>query len=401
MTDVGTKIQSQNEGQLVKKIAVIIVAAGRGSRAGEGIPKQYRNVAGTPLLRRTLDTIRASLPEAMLLAVIHPDDQELYDQATKAVSVLPPAYGGTTRQISVLNGLTRINELRPDFVLVHDAARPFVSAKLLQRLMMKLEAGSKAVVPAVPIFDTVKRVGNNIIEETVDRSRLFVVQTPQGFCYQSLIEAHANSLSDQMTDDAAVMEAAGHSVEISTGDERNFKVTTEPDFKKAESYIMAELADIRVGSGYDVHRFEAGDHIWLCGVKIPFTKSLAGHSDADVALHAITDALLSSVAAGDIGVHFPPSEKKWRGAASEIFLRKACEIIQSKGGSISHITVCLICEKPKIGPHSSAMQSRVAKMLGITPDRVSIQATTTEGLGFTGREEGIAAQATATVRLPI
>jgi len=385
----------------VKNIAVIIVAAGRGSRAGAGTPKQYCTIAGEMLLRRTVSAIVDALPEAKVQVVIHPDDIDIYQIAVANLTVLPPVLGADTRQQSVRNGLKALEGLAPDYVLVHDAARPFVSKPLINNVLAALESGCNAVVPATSVTDTLKSVKNETISHTVGRDGLYTVQTPQGFCFKTLLEAHLANQDAGLTDDAAVMEASGHAVHISAGDTGNFKVTHSDDFKKAESVVMNLTADVRVGSGYDVHRFKAGDHLWLCGIKMPFIKSLKGHSDADVGLHALTDALLSAVSAGDIGTHFPPSEEKWRGVSSEIFVNKAAEIIRDLRGVIAHVTVCLICERPKIGPHMDTMRTKISSLLAIDVSRVSVQATTTEKLGFTGREEGIAAQATVTVRLPM
>ena len=382
------------------KIAVIIVAGGQGRRAGGNKPKQYRLLAGKPLLRQTLDAVIKLLPTAQIQVVIGPEDAEPYKQATAGLNILRPVVGGTTRQESVFNGLQAISDLEPDSVLVHDAARPFISTATVRNVIASLAEGAKAVIPAVPIVDTLNKVINGKLVDRIDRQDLYSVQTPQGFAFSSLMAAHNVAKDGNATDDGGVMEAAGHRVHVCAGDENNFKITHEQDFKKAEAQVMNALGDIRTGSGYDVHRFETGDHLWLCGVKLPFTKGLRGHSDADVALHALTDALLSSVAAGDIGTHFPPSEAKWRGASSDIFIRKAAEIIQNKGGVIANVTVCIICEKPQIGPHNDVMTTRIASLLGIDVNRVSVQATTTEKLGFTGREEGITASASATVRLP-
>jgi len=384
----------------VTKTAVIIVAAGRGVRAGEGVPKQYRSLGGKPLLRRTIEAIQKSMPLTSIQVVIGPEDETAYNRAIEGITLLEPVTGGATRQISVFNGLKAVEAFSPDFVLIHDAARPFVSETITKNVTAALRQGAKAVVPAVPIVDTLCRVDGKYIDGPVDRTNLFSLQTPQGFNFKDLLAAHSAENTNDFTDDGTIMEAAGHVVEICEGEASNFKLTSPSDFEKAEVQLMQKFGDIRNGSGFDVHRFEAGDFIWLCGVKIPFTKGLKGHSDADVGLHALTDALLASVAAGDIGTHFPPSEAKWRGATSDIFIAKAVKIICEMGGVVANVTVCLICEEPKIGPYNAAMRDRISKLLGVSADRVSIQATTTEELGFTGRKEGIAAQATATIRLP-
>lgn len=382
------------------KIAVLVVAAGRGSRAGDGLPKQYRTVAGKMVLTRTLDAVAKACPDALLQIVIHPDDRDLFECATQGKSVLPPVSGGSSRQESVFLGLKALADHAPEYVLVHDAARPFAGRPTFGAVLEVLNGGAAAVVPGVQVVDTLKKSHNGNISHTVDRTDLFAVQTPQGFGYQALLAAHQDAAGGELTDDAAVMEAAGHTVRLVPGEEQNFKLTTAEDFRKAEQIVMMTQGDIRTGMGYDVHRFEEGDHVWLCGVKIPFTKGLRGHSDADVGLHALTDAILAAIVDGDIGQHFPPSDDKWRGAPSDVFLTFARDRVTEKGGSIAHVSVCLICEKPKIGPHNAAMRSRIAELLRVDVGRVSVQATTTEKLGFTGREEGIAAQATATVRLP-
>ncbi len=382
------------------QVSIVIVAAGRGSRAGEGLPKQYRKLGGKAVLRRTIESFLAIDPGFDIRCVIHPDDKALYEEATAGLNLFAPVFGGATRQESVFNGLKAL-EQDTDYVLVHDAARPFVTHEVVMDVIKALDAGAEAVVPGVPVADTLKKVQDSTIKLTVDRTGLYAVQTPQGFPYAPLIAAHEAAVGRELTDDGAVMEAAGAHVTVSRGDSGNFKLTTPDDFKKAEQQIMMALGDIRTGSGYDVHRFEDGDHVWLCGIKLPFTKSLKGHSDADVGLHALTDAILAALCDGDIGTHFPPSDNQWRGAPSDVFLTFARDRVLARGGQIGHVGVCLICEKPKIGPHKDAMRARIAELLDIPASRVSVQATTTEKLGFTGREEGIAAQATATLRLPL
>lgn len=382
------------------QVCIIIVAAGRGSRAGEGLPKQYRKLMGKPILRRTVESVRHAAPSAPVICVIHPDDRLLYEDAVEGLSLEEAVYGGQTRQESVYCGLTGVEHLNPDYVLVHDAARPFMGQTVLDSVVAALKGGAKAVVPGVPVTDTLKHAPDHMIERTVDRTDLFAVQTPQGFPYRELMQAHEAAPHNSFTDDAAVMEQTGAKVHVSLGEAANFKITTPEDFARAEERLMLQVADIRVGSGYDVHRFEAGDHVWLCGVQVPHTQALKGHSDADVGLHALTDALLGAIADGDIGTHFPPSDNRWRGAPSDMFLTYARDLIVDRGGMIAHVTICLICETPKIGPHKDNMRERIADLLQIDMGRVSVQATTTEKLGFTGREEGIAAKATATVRLP-
>ncbi|MEX0299904.1 MAG: bifunctional 2-C-methyl-D-erythritol 4-phosphate cytidylyltransferase/2-C-methyl-D-erythritol 2,4-cyclodiphosphate synthase [Kordiimonas sp.] len=401
MPEVVGKIQSKIELMKHRSIGIVIVAAGRGSRAQTELPKQYCTLLGKTVLTRTLEAVIEMIPSANIVVVIHPDDEELYQKATSQFSDIIKVIGGQTRQQSVRNGLASLEIHEPDYVLVHDAARPFLSRPLIANLKNALDAGSTAVIPALPITDTLKKTNGNRIEATVDRNGLYSVQTPQAFNFKVLLDAHKSTEHANYTDDAAVVEANGHDVHICTGSQQNFKITRPEDFKKAEAQIMMSCADIRVGSGYDVHQFEDGDGPWLCGVKVPHKLALKGHSDADVGLHALTDAILSAIAEGDIGTHFPPSDKQWRGVESSVFLEHASKLVADRGGIISHVTVCLICEEPKVGPHKDAMRTRIAEIINVDVSRVSVQATTTEKLGFTGRSEGIAAQATATVRLPL
>lgn len=387
--------------EIDSKIAVIIVAAGRGSRAGDGAPKQYRPLCGTPIIARTISAFQQALPTALILPVIHGDDRDLYDASTNGVSgLLDPVLGGKTRQESVRNGLNELSSHDVEIVMIHDAARPFITSSVVQRLLAAIEADAKAVIPQVPIVDTIVRETANGSRAAIDRTGLSAVQTPQVFRFDAIHAAHEAAEHSNYTDDATVFEAFGGSVQSVVGDIGNFKITTPNDFTRAEQQIMTQLSDIRMGSGFDVHRFDDGDHVWLCGVKVPFTNSLKGHSDADVALHAITDAILAAIADGDIGAHFPPSDDKWRGADSSVFLEFAGERVKACGGAIGHLAVTIICEAPKIRPHVEAMRNRIGETLGLEVSRISVQATTTEKLGFTGRGEGIAAQATATVRLP-
>ncbi|WP_417448929.1 bifunctional 2-C-methyl-D-erythritol 4-phosphate cytidylyltransferase/2-C-methyl-D-erythritol 2,4-cyclodiphosphate synthase [Kordiimonas sp.] len=401
MPEVMTKSQTQISQPRPPKIAVLIVAAGSGSRAGGSLPKQYRSLCGEMLLTHTLRAMIDACPDALIQVVINPDNADLYARASDCYSVLPAISGGRTRQESVLNGLRALESQHPDYVLVHDAARPFVDTELVLRVLAALKEGDLAVVPGMPVVDTLKYVENDLIQHTVDRSKLFAVQTPQGFRFKALLNAHERTRGQELTDDAAVIESDGVTVRLLEGSERNFKLTTGSDFSKAENMMMMAQGDIRTGIGYDVHRFEEGDGVWLCGVRVPFTKRLKGHSDADVGLHALTDAILAAIADGDIGQHFPPNDNRWRGVSSDVFLAFARDRVHAKRGAIGHVAVCLICEKPKIGPHRDAMRARIAELLDVDTSRVSVQATTTEKLGFTGREEGIAAQATATVRLPM
>ena len=375
----------------------LIVAAGRGHRAGGGLPKQYRLLAGQSLLRRSCLAFLNHPRIDAVGVVIHPDDAPLYAESTTGLEILPPVHGGATRQDSCRNGLESLIGLAPQKVLIHDAARPFVDEATIGRVLDAL-GDSPAAIAAIPVTDTLKRAGaRGLVAETIEREGLWRAQTPQGFRYAEILAAHRKLTSQSLTDDAAVAEAAGLAVALTPGSEANFKLTTEDDFARAER--MLGTGDIRVGSGFDVHRFDEGTSVTLCGIKIKHDRSLAGHSDADVGLHAITDALLGAIGEGDIGSHFPPSEAKWHGADSSLFLRHAAELVGKRGGKIRHLDVTLICEEPKVGPHRDSMRARIAEIAGIAIDRVSVKATTTEGLGFTGRGDGIAAQATATVSL--
>lgn len=378
---------------------VLVVAAGSGQRFGGDLPKQYQPLAGKPMLRHSLEAFAAHPGIAGILVAIHPAQRDLYDGASHGIAkLLPPVAGGATRQGSVLNGLERLATERPDHVLIHDAARPLIDAGTITRTIEAL-ARHPAILVAVPVVDTIKRGAGDRVGDTVDRRDLWRAQTPQAFHFQAILEAHRKLAGGELTDDAAVAEAAGIPVTFVVGSERNFKVTTQDDMERAERMIGGQM-EFRTGNGFDVHKLAAGDGITLCGVHIPCDMMLEGHSDADVGLHAITDAILGAIGAKDIGAHFPPSDPKWRGAESWKFLDHAAKLVAARGGRVTHCDVTIICERPKVGPHRDAMVKRVADILKISPDRVSVKATTTEKLGFTGRGEGIAAQATATVALP-
>lgn len=378
---------------------VLVVAAGSGQRFGGDLPKQYQPLAGKPMLRHSLETFAAHPGIAGIVVAIHPTQHELYESAAAGVAkLLPPVDGGATRQGSVLNGLERLAAERPDYVLIHDAARPLIDGETIGRTIAAL-AQHPAILVAVPVVDTIKRGTGERVGDTVDRRDLWRAQTPQAFHFHSILEAHRKVAGGELTDDAAVAEAAGIPVTFVMGSERNFKVTTQDDMERAERMIGSQM-EFRTGNGFDVHKIIAGDGVAMCGVRIPCDMALEGHSDADVGLHAITDAVLGAIGAKDIGAHFPPSDPKWRGAQSWKFLDHAAKLVAERGGRVAHCDVTIICERPKIGPHRDAMVARVAEILKISPDRVSVKATTTEKLGFTGRGEGIAAQATATVALP-
>jgi 2-C-methyl-D-erythritol 4-phosphate cytidylyltransferase / 2-C-methyl-D-erythritol 2,4-cyclodiphosphate synthase len=377
----------------------LVVAAGRGFRLGGPLPKQQLPLGGAAVLRYSVATFLAHPGVDHVRVVIHPDDRPLYDAAVAGLDLLPPVHGGAQRQDSVRNGLASLAEAAPDRVLIHDGARPFVDAATIDRVLAALQDHPGAIA-ALPIRDTVKRDSGGRIVDTVERRGLWRAQTPQGFGYSEIMAAHRAAEGAELSDDAAVAEQAGLAVALVDGSEENFKVTTTDDLLRAERHLAMQRGDIRTGQGFDVHAFGAGDHVWLCGLKIPHGQGLVGHSDADVGLHALTDALLGALGAGDIGMHFPPSDPAWRGAPSHRFLRHAADLVAAAGGSVAHCDVTLICERPKIGPHREAMVARIAEILGLDPRRVSVKATTTEQLGFTGRGEGIAAQAIATVRLP-
>jgi 2-C-methyl-D-erythritol 4-phosphate cytidylyltransferase/2-C-methyl-D-erythritol 2,4-cyclodiphosphate synthase len=377
----------------------VIVAAGRGSRFGGPLPKQYCRLGGVSVLRRTVTAFLDHPGIASVRVAINPDDRALYDQAIDGLDLPPPVAGGTTRQDSVRNLLEALDAAADDLVLIHDGARPLVSPAVIDRTIAALSHASGVIV-ALPVSDTLKRADGKLVLDTVDRTALWRAQTPQGFRFEMIKSAHRAATGLDLTDDAAVAERAGCIVELVMGEHDNFKITTSDDLTRAERAVQASLGDIRTASGFDVHRLVDGDGCWINGIKIPHDKALLGHSDADVGLHALTDAILGAIGAGDIGQHFPPSDPRWRGAASDRFLRHAADMVIARGGMIAHCDVTILCERPKIGPHRAAMVKRIAEILDIAEDRVSVKATTTEELGFTGRGEGIAAQAVATVRLP-
>jgi 2-C-methyl-D-erythritol 4-phosphate cytidylyltransferase/2-C-methyl-D-erythritol 2,4-cyclodiphosphate synthase len=384
-------------------VAVVVVAAGRGIRAGGGVPKQYRHLAGEPMIRASLSLFSWHGQVSAVQTVIHPDDRASYEAAAKGLRLLPPVHGGATRQASVLAGLEALSAHAPDIVLVHDAARPFCSSELVSRAI-QAGAASGAAIPALEVTDTIKQVdaGGHVIG-TVDRTTLRSVQTPQAFAFPVLLDAHRRAAKDgrdDFTDDAALAEWAGQKVAVFAGEAGNMKLTTDEDFARIEARRVASLPDLRIGTGYDVHAFADGDHVWLGGLKIAHDRGLSGHSDADVALHALVDAILGALADGDIGQHFPPTDVRWRGASSDQFLKFAAERVTERGGRIAHLDVTIVCEAPKIGPHRDAMRTRIAEIAGVAIERVAVKATTSERLGFTGRREGIAAMATATVRMP-
>jgi 2-C-methyl-D-erythritol 4-phosphate cytidylyltransferase / 2-C-methyl-D-erythritol 2,4-cyclodiphosphate synthase len=391
------------------KVGLLVVAGGKGVRLGADRPKQYLPCAGRPLIVHTLEALAASFPFSAVRVVIRPDDQVLYGQAVAhlapraSMAIGPPAIGGATRQQSVMAGLEALAAADLDIVLIHDAVRPFPSPALIARAIEAAERHG-AAAPGTAMNDTVKQVdADGRILATPPRSALRAVQTPQAFRFALILAAHRSAAAagvGDLTDDVAVAEWAGAPAYVFEGDPANVKVTTMQDLEAAEARLTSSLGETRVGQGFDVHAFAPGDHVWLCGIRIAHSAALSGHSDADVGLHALADALYGALAEGDIGQHFPPSDPQWKGTASKIFLAHAAERVRARRGVIVHFDVTLICEAPKIGPHREAMRARIAEIAGLDLGRVAVKATTSEKLGFTGRSEGIACLATATVRLP-
>lgn len=374
--------------------AAVIVAAGRGRRVGGDVPKQWRMLRGRTVLAWTLDAFRQAGCIDRIVLVLHPDDMALA-AGYAAHGDVRVAAGGATRRDSVLAGLESLEGPdRPGKVLIHDVARPLVAGDLIARVARALERHPGAA-PALPVTDALWRGRDGSVAGIADRSGLFRAQTPQGFHFAPILAAHRARPGDA-ADDVEVARAAGLDVAIIAGDERNLKITTEGDFARAEA-LMEGPMDIRCGNGFDVHAFTTGDHVVLCGVRVPHDRGLLGHSDADVGMHAVTDAILGALAEGDIGQHFPPSDPQWKGAPSHLFLRRAADLARSRDFRVSNVDCTLICERPKIGPHVGAMRAELAAILDIGADRVAVKATTSERLGFTGREEGIAAIATATL----
>jgi 2-C-methyl-D-erythritol 4-phosphate cytidylyltransferase/2-C-methyl-D-erythritol 2,4-cyclodiphosphate synthase len=397
-----------------KTIAAIVVAAGRGERAstsGEATPKQYRLLAGLPVLTRTINALLDHGGVDWVLPVIHPDHADRYAALGLAGErLLPPVRGGAERQGSVLEGLKALGPRKPDLVLIQDAARPLLTRKIIQGVIDGLKT-SEAALPVVAVTDTIKRsLDGKTVMATEDRATLFAAQTPQGFRFPQILSAHmrASRLPRPFTDDAAIAEWAGLTVTLTKGSADNIKITNPSDFHNAERIMNGMQAmnfqhvttEMRVGMGIDFHQFEPGDAVWLGGVKIPHDKKLSGHSDADAALHALTDALYGAIGEGDIGTHFPPGDPLWKGAASRIFLAHAGKLVAERGGRVVNVDLSIVCEAPRIGPHVAAMKATIGAILGISSERVAVKATTSEKMGFAGRGEGLMAQAVATVELP-
>ena len=385
------------------RTAAILVAAGRGLRAGAGGPKQYRTVGGQTVIYRAMQAFCDHPQVFAVQPVLNPDDSAMFGEAVRGLRHEAPVAGGATRQASVHAGLEALAAEKPDIVLIHDAARPFVTSAVISRA---IEAAGRtgAAVPTVAVTDTIKQVdGSGSVEATPDRASLRIAQTPQAFRFDVILEAHRRAAREgrsDFTDDAAIAEWAGLTVATFEGDPANMKLTTPEDFVREEARLGAMLGDIRTGTGYDVHAFGDGDHVMICGVKVPHSRGFLAHSDGDVGLHALVDAILGALADGDIGSHFPPSDAKWKGASSDQFLKYAIDRVTARGGRVANLEVTLICERPKIGPLRDTMRARIAEISGIDISRIAVKATTSERLGFTGREEGIAATASATIRLP-
>ena len=394
------------------RASALIVAAGRGERVtaetGDRTPKQYRIMGGAPVLRWTLSAFLSHPSIGRVVTVINPSHRQLYEEAVAGLEGrFTWVAGGATRQKSVRAGLRALQTANGRRVLIHDAVRPFASQKLISGVMRELE-NANAVLPVMPPTETLKRVVNGVVTETLERVGLVAAQTPQGFRLADILDAHARAALEErhdFTDDAAVAEWAGLPVRVMQGEAGNVKITTAEDLAAAERRLTMQqntaFGDVRTGHGFDAHALGPGDHMMLCGVRIDAKQGLSGHSDADVGLHALTDAILGAIGDGDIGLHFPPGDRRWKGASSDRFLAFAAKRVAALGGAVAHVDVTLICEAPPIAPHRAAMRGTLARILGIDMGRVSVKATTTEGLGFTGRGEGIAAQATATIRLPV
>jgi 2-C-methyl-D-erythritol 4-phosphate cytidylyltransferase/2-C-methyl-D-erythritol 2,4-cyclodiphosphate synthase len=400
----------------MKKIVALITASGRGSRLsinGDGIPKQYLPLAGVPMLRHTILAFLNHPQITDVICTIHPDDVGFYEEATIGLDLLDPVFGGETRQASVHNGLEGLREYNPDIVLIHDGARPFVSKKIISGILDKLKT-HPAVIPAIAIEDTIKKYSDGKIEWTVERENLWRAQTPQGFLYQDILNAHKAFKDINFTDDAALDEYAGIPVAIVAGSQNNFKITTEEDYERAKQVIALQVEnvkeEVRCGIGYDVHRFrqrEKGEthFIRIAGLDIAtsedFDKKIEAHSDGDVAIHALMDALLGAIGEGDIGEHFPPTDNRWKDFDSREMLKNVNHLLRKKGAKIVNIDLTIICEKPRISKYKKEMESSLAKVLNINASRINVKATTTEKMGFLGREEGIAAEAICSILVSV
>ena len=390
----------------------LIVAAGSGQRFGAELPKQYAPLGGGTVLQASISSFLQHPEIDGVRCVINKDHMDNYERSVSGLdrldrgALLPPVFGGETRQQSVLGGLESFTEANPDKVLIHDGARPFVSGELISDIIFALDK-STGVVPTLAVVDTLKKCTDGSVDKTVSRDNLFRAQTPQGFRFKEIISAHRELKQENMTDDASIFERSGMNVAMVAGSEENFKITTPDDYRRAQNYLsgLSGARETRTGFGYDVHRLVDGNGngntIRLCGIDIAFERSLLGHSDADVGLHALTDAILGAIGEGDIGEHFPPTDPRLKGLDSEVFVARAVKLVGEKGAKINNVDITIVCEAPKIGPHRAKMRARIAGMLDLDEGRVSVKATTTEGLGATGRGEGVAAKAVATVSFPV
>jgi 2-C-methyl-D-erythritol 4-phosphate cytidylyltransferase / 2-C-methyl-D-erythritol 2,4-cyclodiphosphate synthase len=388
-------------------VAAVIVAGGSGLRVGGEIPKQYQLIGGKPVIWWTLKAFLEHPAVSYVQCVIGAGHEVMFATATQGLGLIEAVKGGSTRQESCRIGVEACVSAKPMKVLVHDAARPFISPELISEVIAELEHAN-AVIPGLPVADTMKFAPGGVITKTVDRSAMWFVQTPQGFSFPKILEAHRKAAREEqngLTDDAAVAEFAGMEVRIVSGEQRNKKLTTKADVEAANAELNMRLfvdrPDVRVGQGIDFHVFEKGKFVTLCGVEVLHSHKLKGHSDADVAMHALTDAILGAIGEGDIGTHFPPSDMQWKNAASSIFLGKAMSLLMARGGLVANVDITILAEAPKISPHIAAMKAALAPLLQISVDRIAVKATTTEKMGSIGRKEGMAAYATATVRLPL
>ncbi len=388
------------------RVAAVIVAGGTGTRAGGDKPKQYQLIGGKPAIWWTLKAFLTHPLINHVQVVMGQDHQHEFSAATFDLPLPTPVVGGSSRQESCRIGVEACFQSEPDYVLIHDAARPFISHEAIDSVLAGLKIAD-AVIPGIAVADTLKFAPNGVIARTVDRGSLYAVQTPQGFDYQKILAAHRAAARDNqlgLTDDAAVAEYVGMKVHVVNGDPRNQKLTTQLDITIANEKLMQqkflELPDVRVGQGIDFHIFEKGKSVRLCGVDIPFSFKLKGHSDADVVLHALTDSILGTIGEGDIGTHFPPSDMQWKNVDSKLFVEKAMALLQAKGGIIANVDITILAEAPKISPHIAAMKLVLASLLHVNIERIAVKATTTEKMGAIGRKEGMAAFAAITVRLP-
>ena len=382
-------------GKSAHSIAAVVVAAGRGERVGGPVPKQYRSFGGHPLIRWSLGRFASHPDIHQVLAVIHPDFAALHEESITGLDLLPAVHGGATRQESVLIGLESLRAHAPDFVLVHDAARPFVSDRLVDAIVATLRERRCGVIPVTAMIDTVKYRSGDEVTGTADRERLVCAQTPQGFPYAGILAAHDQVRGQALTDDAAVAEAVGMPVKVVDGERANIKITHDEDFS-----LPPDLSEIATGTGYDAHALVDGNHVMLCGVRIDHDRTLEGNTDGDVGLHVLIDAILGALGCGDLGQHFPVDDTTWHGRPSGDLVRVACDLMTRRRAILLHVDITLMCQKPRLAPHQAAMRSRVARLLGVGEERVNIKVTSTDGLGFLGRCEGIAAAATVTIRRP-